>query len=422
MSGSANPEPAASPPVDDAVAAALGALLLDRDVSEVQCLEGGFLQVIRRGRRERLDALLEGPLFELLREEGGERGLVTCRLRGGHRLVVAPCGDGRQALRILKAPSLDVELDALVAEQLLPPGLPEELVAAASLGGVLVLGPSRAGRQRVATAVARAAQRTLAFASLTEVTAALFPMPAGDDVAARARAADALGFDALFALDLDGHDCARLLAAAVGLPVVASARATTMEALAQALGGAPAGALAPLCCVVAATPDGRPRLFEVHGSIEGASLEPTAPEASLRPQPSRGLALGPGAGDDDDDDLGAEDAPPLAELPTAWASDAPDDDPGWELAGLPAEAAQPAGAVSGPTAPVGPSTGASFDAALARQAARPSFQPRPPRPHPQAATLRGPGNPFGGLTFEPPAAPPGTASADGDGGPDEEPG
>lgn len=414
MSGSAHSEPAASPPVDDAVAAALGALLLDRDISEVQCLEGGLLQVIRRGRRERLEALLEGPLFELLREEGGDRGLHACRLRGGHRLVVAPCADGRQALRIIKAPALDVELEALVEEQLLPPGLPEELLAAAALGGVLVLGPSRAGRQRVAAAVARGAQRLLSFASLTEATLALFPLPAGDDVAARARAADALGFDALFALELDGSDCARLLGASVGLPVVASVRSTSMDGLSHALGGATASALAPLCCVVAAAPDGRPRLFEVHGSVEGAGADDTAPQAPARPHPARGLALGPGAGFEDAD---SEGEPPLAELPTAWASDAPDDDPGWELAGLPADAPLPAS-----PAPAPPSPG-SFDAALARQSpGRPGFQPRPPRPHPQAASLRGPGNPFGGLTFEPPAAPPGVAGADADGGPDEEPG
>jgi hypothetical protein len=48
----------------------------------------------------------------------------------------------------------------------------------------------------------------------------------------------------------------------------------------------------------------------------------------------------------------------------------------------------------------------SFDAALAAQKQRPSFTPRPPRPHPQAGALRG-GDPFGGLTFEPPPGGPG---------------
>lgn len=405
MSEHDEPDPPASPPIDDALAAALGALLLDRDVTEVQCLEGGFLQVIRRGRRERMEAVLEGPLFDLVREEGGDKRLLMRRLRGGHRLVVGPCGDGRQALRVVKAPALDVELAALVEEQLLPPGLPEELVAACAVGGVVVLGPSRAGRQRVATAIARAAQRTLAFASLTENAAALFPSLAGGDVAARARAADALGFDALFALELEASQCAQLARATLPLPLVASVRASSMEGLSHALGGAPVGALAPVSCVVAFAPDGRPRLFEMHGAVEDAQGE--APAEGAEPdeaRPSRALAAAPLSAMDEDD------APPLVDLPKAWASDAPDDDPGWELAGLPADA------------PVAPPAAGTFDAALARQSARPAFQPRPPRPHPQAARLKGAGNPFGGLTFEPPAAPPGTANADGDGGPDEEPG
>ena len=107
----------ASPPIDDAVDAVLGALLRDRDVTEVHCLEGGFLQVIRRGRRERIDAVLEGPLFALLREEGGEEGVIRRRLRGGHRLIAGPCIDGRQALRVVKPAVLDAWMKAAGSQQ-----------------------------------------------------------------------------------------------------------------------------------------------------------------------------------------------------------------------------------------------------------------------------------------------------------------
>ncbi|MBI1948339.1 MAG: hypothetical protein HYS27_21810 [Deltaproteobacteria bacterium] len=417
MSDADRPVAQAEPQLEDAVEAALGALVRDRDVTEVHCLEGGMLHVVRRGRRERLDAVLEGPLFGLVRDAGAERALITRRLRGGHRLVAGACADGRLAVRVAKAPTLDAELVALVDEQLLPPGLPDELVAAAAMGGLLVLGPARAGRQRVACAVARAAQRTLAFASVVDATEQLFPAPTAADVVARVRAADALGFDALFALELDADECARLVRAPLTLPLVASVRAASVEALTQALGGAPIGALATLACVIGLGPDGRPRLLEVHGSVEGGTHgEATADAPAEAPRARAARSHADATADDE--------LPPLAALPSAWASTAPDVDPGWELAGLPDDAT--AAGPSGPPLPTAPTAG-SFDAALARQAARPSFQPRAPKPHPQASTLKG--NPFGGLTFEPPQAPPGSDAPGSDapdggtggGDPDEEP-
>ncbi|MCC7071282.1 MAG: hypothetical protein IT383_08165 [Deltaproteobacteria bacterium] len=397
--------PAAPAAIDDAVEAALGALLRDRDVGELQCLEGGFLQVLRRGRRERLDAVLEGPLFGLVRDHGAERQLIALRLRGGHQLWAGPCVDGRCALRVLKAPQLDVELDALADEGMLPPGLSTELAAAAAQGGVLVLGASRAGRQRLACAVARTAQRALAFAAVGERTAPLFPCPAGADVAAQAHAADALGFDALFALELTPAACAQLMQAGAALPLVASVRAPSTEAMSHALAGAPLDALAALVCVVGVGPDGRPRLMEMHGAADpgGPADASGAPAAAPRLALGRAPSAPPSGASAPGDEL-----PPLAVPPSTWASDEPDDDPGWELAGLPADAAAPAPG--------------SFDAALARQSARPPFAPRAPRPHPQAAALAG--NPFGGLTFEPPPAPPGGEHSDGsaaEGDPDEEP-
>ena len=63
-----------------AVDGVLASLLADKDVAEIAAVEGGLIEVIRRGRRERLQALLEGPLFALLRERGAEEALVVFRL------------------------------------------------------------------------------------------------------------------------------------------------------------------------------------------------------------------------------------------------------------------------------------------------------------------------------------------------------
>lgn len=458
----ASPAPApleAGPAVDEAVEAALGALLRDRDVSEIDSLEGGMLQVVRRGRRERLDSLLEGPLFALLRDALAARapdpaqgvapaGVLRARLKGGHELGVGTLVDGRLALRITKAPSLDVRLEALVEEGLLPPGIPEELVAAVLAGGgLVVLGPSRAGRQRVVAAVVRALQARLSFFGVSSALAALLPVPAaagGDASAAarltltRARDAVALGADALCAFELDGAELAALVRASPGVPLVASVAATSMDALAAALDGVPVVAAASHSAVVGHGPDGQPRLLELHGP---PAAHPVA------------LAASGASGDDDDDDddrSGSrlpsidEDAaaprevsglrarplrtsiaasaamvvveepglPPLTALPAGWASDAPDDDPGWELAGA------PVGEGSAPPTP------GSFDAVLSAQKRRPSFAPRAPEPHPQAGALQGGAgataksrglgvDPFGGLTFEPPPG-------GGDGPPEDE--
>jgi hypothetical protein len=87
---------------------------------------------------------------------------------------------------------------------------------------------------------------------------------------------------------------------------------------------------------------------------------------------------------------GLEPLPPLGMGPPAgWANAG--NDPGWELDNVP----------EGEPIPPTPSI---FDETMSRQRERPAFQPRPPQPHPQARSLRG--DPFGGLTFEPPGGPP----------------
>ncbi|HEY4223654.1 MAG TPA: hypothetical protein VGO62_19995, partial [Myxococcota bacterium] len=196
--------------VDAAVAAAVGALLLDKDVSELAALEGGFVEVLRRGRRERLAALLDGPLFALLRDElassssTSTNGSIDRMLAGGHRLIAGVLVDGRIALRIDKKPVLDASLERLLEEGVLPPGVGAELTTAVLEGaGVLVLGPARAARQRVLVAVVRALQGKLALFGVTDSLASLLPVPATnttgapDLIVARGRDAIALGADAL---------------------------------------------------------------------------------------------------------------------------------------------------------------------------------------------------------------------------------
>ena len=81
-------DPIASPAIAEAVAASFGALLADRDVAEIGSLEGGSVDVLRRGRRQRLDVILEGPLFALLREAGALTAVLTMRLPHGPRANV----------------------------------------------------------------------------------------------------------------------------------------------------------------------------------------------------------------------------------------------------------------------------------------------------------------------------------------------
>ena len=445
--------PFAAPPaaVEDAVQAGLGALLADKDVAEVLTLEGGFLEVVRRGRRERLDAVLEGPLLALVREHGAERGVVRYALKGGHALTAGPLVDGRVALRITKAPALDATLEGLVQEGLLPAGVPEELVAAVLEGaGLLVLGSARAGRQRVLAGVVRALQGRLAWFACTDALAGLVPvaLDRASSTLDKAKAAVFLGADAVCALELSIDDVSLLARAHLGVPLVASVACPSMEALAAALedDGVDIAGAAVQAAVVGHAPDGRPRLIELHGPTRTSPQESSgAPpahddEPKTLPPPSRaggersgslgdtpsppgtferprartgeprevsGLVRRPAGLRADglraDGVVEEEPLPPLGDLPAGWGSEAPDHDPGWELGGPP----PPGGDEPGPGG------AGTFDAALAAKKGRPSFAPRPPRPHPQTASLRG-DDPFGGLTLEPP---PGGPPDDDEGGP-----
>jgi hypothetical protein len=417
---------------DDALAAAVddavGALVADKDVVDVAAVEGGLVEVVRRGKRERLQTLLEGPLFALVRERMGEPARTTSwRLKQRAMLTALPLVDGRVALRVQKAPPSDAQLAHLVEEGVVPGGVDGEFVAAVlEGGGVAFVGPARAAHRRVAVAVARALSPLVRVACLSDdpIAGCLPPVDVGGDVGgagagavARARAAVAAGADVVVALGVDVDDAVALCDAALPVPVIASIDVASVAALEARFGARKTRALFAIVAVVGFAPDGRPRLVELHGGVADAapvpvtaptststapmtmtapataSMQPTSLQpatststAATRPPPAALLGEVPALGD----------APPAD-----WASDNVDDDPGWEL-----------GSLADPQKPAAPG---SFEAALQQQAKRPVFTPRPPPVHPQTASLKG----TGGLTFEPPGlgGAPGPDD-DGDGSPE----
>ena len=398
----------------EAITAALGALLVDKDVASVDVVEGGLPEVVRRGRRERLQVLVEGPLFQLLRERGATENVLTQRLPGGAVVVAAPLRDGRIAVSVRRGAPTDVQLVHLVEEGIVPAGVEQELLAAVWQGtGVVVLGPARAARHRLAVGIVRAMAGHLRVIALGEdVPAGAWPAPLVEHVVDRARVACALGADVVFALDVSADDAVALARAALPVPLVLGVAVSAMESLLAALDGTSIRALCGVAAVVAYDGEGRPRLVELHGDTGAAAVDngpvitpvtepvpstpllptpismPTSPTKSMRstslvlPSPSMPIVMAR---------LSDSDAPPAD-----WASVDIEDDPGWELGNLDATPVSLAPAAPG-----------SFDAALKAAATRPTFSPRPPPMHPQASTLRG----TGGLTLEPPG---GSSNSDSD--------
>ena len=204
----------------EAFASALGLLLDDKDVASVDVVEGGLPEVVRRGRRERLHVLVEGPLFQVLRERGVTEQPLSTRLAGpggGAVVVAAPLRDGRIAVSVRRPEPTDALLSLIVEEGVIPAGVDDELVAAVWQGtGVIVLGPARAARHRVAIAIARAVGTQLRIVALgDDVPAGGWPAPRVDDIVERARIACALGADVLFALDVSAAEAVRLQQAAL---------------------------------------------------------------------------------------------------------------------------------------------------------------------------------------------------------------
>jgi hypothetical protein len=298
----------------------------------------------------------------------------------------------------------------LVEEGVLPAGVEVELLAAVLVGhGLVVAGPARAARNRLAVAVAVAAGARVRVVCLgPDVPARAIPAPLADDVVGRARAAVELGADVLFVLDLSPASLAALLAEPLAVPLVATTQAASIDGLMSRMSGVPRAAMG-MVAVCGFDAEGRPRLVELHGeamtppaspspattapmtamtapmgtATSSVATVPTAAPASLRAAPSSMSAsrLQPTEP--------TPDAPiQLDALPAEWASEDIDDDPGWELGSLGVSS-------SGSSPPPG-----SFDAALQAVAKRPTFAPKSPPLHPQAAALRG----TGGLTLEPPLA------------------
>jgi hypothetical protein len=395
----------ASPSVDaiaGAVAEALGALVADKDTSQVDVVEGGLPEVVRRGRRERLSALIEGPLFEVLRDAGASTTLLQLPLPGGVQLVAGPLTDGRVALTLRRSAPTDASLAHLVEEGVVPAGVDGELLASVFLGlGLTILGPARAIRTRLAVAVAVAASARLRVVALgPEVPARVLPSPLGDDPIVRARAAIELGADVLFAVDLSPVTLAALLAAPLPVPLIATVSSSSMEGLMAGLAGLPRTLLG-LAAVCAFDPEGRPRLVELHGDAAASSSPPPSSSASaplpapaplsatMPPVPALPSSSASSSPSRRSPPSPVDEAPIQLEAPPAeWASEDIDDDPGWELG--------PVGASSSATS--SPPRPGSFDAALQAAAKRPTFSPKAPQVHPQTAALRG----TGGLTFEPP--------------------
>ncbi|HEY1100527.1 MAG TPA: hypothetical protein VGF99_16420 [Myxococcota bacterium] len=410
----------------EALVAAVGGLLVDKDVASVDVVEGGLPEVVRRGRRERLHVLVEGPLFQLLRERGATTQVVSLRLSLPSGVVVvfaAPLRDGRIAVSLRRTAPTDVQLTHLVEEGVLPAGVDGELVAAVWQGtGVVVLGPARAARNRVAVGLARAVGTSLRVIALgDDVPAGAWPAPLVDDVVERARIACALGADALFAIDVDAGSAAALATAALPVPLILGVAVSAMEPLLFALGDGERGqqrALCGLAAVIAWDHDGRPRLVELHGDSDGpagtvdtvnvavqtapapiatttpvAFAAPTSPTQSMRAPSVAPLTMPSLTSTPLATSVRADDGA----VPADWASANIDDDPGWELGNLgQAALSTPPTPTTTPTSS-SPKPG-SFDAALKAAASRPQFSPRPPPMHPQASALRG----TGGLTLEPP--------------------
>ncbi len=389
----------------EAFASALGLLLDDKDVASVDVVEGGLPEVVRRGRRERLHVLVEGPLFQVLRERGVTEQPLSTRLTGpggGAVVVAAPLRDGRIAVSVRRPEPTDALLSLIVEEGVIPAGVDDELVAAVWQGtGVIVLGPARAARHRVAIAIARAVGTQLRIVALgDDVPAGGWPAPHVGDIVERAQIACALGADVLFALDVSAAEAVRLQHAALPVPLVLGVAVSSMENLLAALNGTSLRALCGLAAVIAWDGEGRPRLVELHGDSASpdtapalqvqsvaASLTPTTPVPFSAPTSSTTSMRAPISSVPSLASLRLDDGPPAH-----WASADIDDDPGWELGPL------------GDTVPatlsaatVRPAPG-SFDAALKAAAAKPTFSPRPPPMHPQTSALRG----TGGLTLEPP--------------------
>jgi hypothetical protein len=421
--------------VQEEVLAAFGALLEDRDVGGAHALEGGALEVQRRGRRERLEAGVDDALWQALRDAGAADGPIAIEV-GQHRVRAAPVSGAKILLHLEKAPAAHVRLIDLVDEGLVPEAGAQEVLRVAQAGnGLLVVGAARSAARRLVIAIARELAEHAPVMSLDDLHADwLLPTPQlPGGVAARARAAVDLGAEALLASRLSLPDAIMLAREQLPVPIVGAVDAAGYAALhaafAKAEGSPSVDSVASQVCVVGRVSSGRAALLEQHAPDVGgppaavgaltAGAGPL-PGAQPAPQPSLGeprarepdavvtpaalppaSILSPSAPLTQPTELPP--LPPLGDGPPAhWASQSESEDPGWELG----DAAGGDGVVAYEGAHGEEQQLSGFAGVLNKVKDRPTFKPRPPAAHPQTRQLQEEmlpeSDPLGGLTLEPP--------------------
>jgi hypothetical protein len=359
----------------------------------------------------------------------------------GHSLTAAPVGDEKIFLHLSMAPRGDVRLGDLVDEGLLPEVGAELVLGVAQAGnGLLVIGTARSAARRLAIAVARELADNAALMSIGGVNAEwLLPAPdVPGGVAARARTAVGLGAETLLAPPLSLNEVIMLAREQLPVPVIAAVDVASVAALnaafATADGAVSVDSVASQVCVVGRSPVGRAVLLEQHApAVDTVSPSPSrststssssrAPVVERAREPDlvspAPRALPPAGSTSRASRAPPVELPPVPPLtdgpPADWASSEASEDPGWELG----DAADGDGVVAydgrhDDDAPAEPKS--AFDNVLSGMKERPTFKPRPPDAHPQTRQLKEEmlpeGDPFGGLTFEPPEGGPEPAEGD----------
>ena len=421
--------------IGDLVTESLQVFLSDRDVSEIRAQSSGGIQVVRRGRWERLQASLEPEIFEALERHAHTQAGDGKRKNAGVIPVAIdlPCAELRWNERVSgqeiwchKHPPYDVTVDELVDSGVVSATDAESVLShAAGGGGCLVLGPARYHTDRWVIALANAlgTQRWMACARPgAEISWADCSLAPGQEWVEACRTQLLRGAEGLFTWGLSSAQFLQLCQARLGGLGIYGLRIASLEQLLELLDAndVRCTSAATQACVLGHDASGNMKLALhrfgavpdnplIHGRQDAPGvareLREVAPaQAPVVPNdpisaapPSRPTSIPDAVLDDPFEGL-----PPLEPLPpgppNAWASNAPNDDPGWELGGG-NPVGTPSGAASTTGTPGESNTG--FADVMNQVRARPTFQPRPPDPHPLARKLQT--DPFGGLTLEPPA-------------------
>lgn len=436
----------------------LDTFLCDRDLSEVRAFSSGQLDVVRRGQLERLQASLDDDVFERLslweRAHSEDKGGVAAKppfteAKEGvfafdlpHASLRWIRDNGEWMLWCQKHPPFDVQMDELTEAGMLTPAQAHAIFShAAAGGGCIAIGPARhvADRWVVALAKALAAHRWLACGRRGADVPWASSLPTHDEDWLHAhRTQLRCGAEGFFAWGLSLDDFAKLCRARLGCLGIYGVRVASLQQLQECLAaeGCSSDSAASQVCVFAHDAEGNARLVAHHlaadlrGALDagvptsGASAAaapwvtqqktPLSPLHAREPRVSAAeLRTRTAVPHDVSMDDPFDGLPPLEPLPPGpphgWASDSPDDDPGWELGSGDVSFGKPDAPAPVPGMDRGERDAASrsasegphgFDAVMSEVRARPTFTPRAPLPHPLAHKLQT--DPFGGLTLEPP--------------------